>query len=89
MDISGSLDISGINVYNKFTQLDNSLNNNLIKNYSDASFNDVDISGILDLSTNNAKLKIANIDKFNLLDVGCLYYDNSGNVKIKLNQIIN
>lgn len=80
-----TLDVSGINVYEKISQLDTSINNNLISSYLDASFQNIDISGVLDLSSNRGRLNIIHIDNSNILYPGELYYDLSGFVKIKLN----
>jgi hypothetical protein len=79
------LDISGINVYKKISQLDTSINNNLIANNLNASFSNIDISGTLDLSLNRGRLNIVHIDNSGDLQAGELYYDLSGFVKIKLN----
>lgn len=82
-----NLDVSGKNVYNELTQLDNNINsikNSILQESNDASFTNVDISGILDLSSSNASLNIVSIDNsVNLVAFG-LYYDASGFVRIKL-----
>ena len=78
-----TLDVSGINVYEKISQLDTSINNNLISSYLDASFQNIDISGVLDLSSNRGKLIIFHEDNSIILDPGELYYTADGFVKIK------
>jgi hypothetical protein len=82
-----TLDVSGINVYEKISQLDTSINNNLIANNLNASFSNIDISGTLDLSSNRGRLNIIHIDNSGDLKPGELYYDLSGFVKIKLNLV--
>lgn len=78
-----TLDVSGINVYEKISQLDTSINNNLISSYLDASFQNIDISGVLDLSSNRGKLIIFHEDNSGVLHTGELYYTGDGFVKIK------
>ena len=77
----GNLDVSGLNVYDTISNLDNSLSTILTSN-NDASFGNVDISGILDLSKNKVQFVISDtsigLQNFNL------YYDASGFVKIYL-----
>lgn len=82
-----TLDVSGINVYEKISQLDTSINinSNSISSYLDASFQNIDISGVLDLSSNRGKLIIFHEDNSGDLNPGELYYDSLGFVKIKLN----
>ena len=43
------MDLSGLNVYNKLIQLDYSINNISVRKWFDASFNHMDISGVLNL----------------------------------------
>ena len=77
----GNLDVSWLNVYDTISNLDNSLSTILTSN-NDASFGNVDISGILDLSKNKVQFVISDtsigLQNFNL------YYDASGFVKIYL-----
>lgn len=75
---------NGINVNQKFQQIDNSLNDNLIKNNSDASFINMNISGILDLSSSTTSLNIVHIDNSYILAPFGLFYDASGFVRIRL-----
>lgn len=74
-----NLDVSGLNIYERITDLDNSLSTILTDN-NDASFNNVDIFGNLDLSKNKVKFVISDtsigLQNFNL------YYDANGFVKI-------
>lgn len=79
-----NLESNGTNVNQKFQQIDNSLNDNLIKNYSDASFSNMNISGILDLSSSTTSLNIVHIDNSSILAQFGLFYDASGFVRIKL-----
>ena len=80
-----TLDVSGINVYEKISQLDTSINLNLIANNLDASFKDINIGGTLDLSSNSGRLNIIHIDNSGDASPGQLYYDSSGFVRIILN----
>ena len=83
VDISGNLNVSGINVYQKFSQLDNSINTIDLQQWFDASFGNVDISGNLNISGINVYQKFSEIDiSINTIDLKQWFDASLGNVDI-------